>query len=244
MEDISIDFIKEIGEYDDVFARMLQAKGVEYAREKITAYIRDLGENSERAHEWRRIFSDIGRLKEKISGQRAEIRIRAESYGVSNDEYNGIIADADLQKQQAHLKRFLEERMDEIESTLLASGNFDKQVRSLNEPHEMLAMRRNLYIDRKNIAEALMVVLIEDARGERMFRSLLDEKAEAPHVYSGNHADQPIEIIFEESLKEMARVLSLIEQYQQRGLQEIRRLEEFDRQIVHMLTDLLLKRHK
>lgn len=245
MDDISIDVVKEIGEYDDVFARVLQAKGAERIHEEIIAYIRDSGEkNSERVHEWRRICLDIARLKEKISEQRADIRVRVVNYGVSNDEYDEIMAEADVQKQYTHLKRFFEERMDEIESTLLASGNFDKQVRSLSEPNEMLNMRKIIYIDRKDITEALWVVLVKDAQSKQMFLSLLDEKKETSRANLGSQIDQPIEVMFEGSLKETARVLSLIEQYQQRGLQGVRSLEGFDRQIVYMLASLALKKHK
>ena len=53
-----------------------------------------------------------------------------------------------------------------------------------------------------------------------------------------------MEIICEEALKETTRMLSRIEQYQQGGLQGIRRLAEFDRQIVYMLVTLALKKHK
>lgn len=245
MEDISIDFIKEIGEYDDAFAHILQTKEVEYMREEITAYTRDSEKkNSERIHEWRRIYWDIVRLKEKISEQREEIHARVTSYGVSSDEYDEIIVDADLQKRPARLMRFFEERMSEIQSTLLASGGFDRQVRSLSEPDEMFAMRKNIYIDRKNITEALSVILVEDIQSKQIVRSLLYEKAKISHIHSDNPIDQPIEIIFEKSLKEMALILSLIEEYQQRGLQEIRRLDEFDRQIIYMLTALALKKHE
>lgn len=244
MDDISIDVIKEIGEYDNVFSEILRVKGAERIHEEVLAYMRDSGEkNSERIHEWRRMYLDIARLKEKINEQHKEIRTRVASYSISNDEYNEIIADTDLQKQHTHLKRFLEERVGEIESTLLASGNFDKQVCSLNEPDEMLEMRKNAYIDRKNITEALSVVLFEDMKTKRIFWSLLDGKAGTFHTRPNSQMDQQTEVIFEESLKEMAHVLSLIEQYQRRGLQEIRRLEEFDRQIVYMLTALALKKH-
>jgi hypothetical protein len=245
MDDISIDDIKEIGGYDDVFASRLQANGIERIHEEIIAYIRDLGEKDfERAREWQRMWLDITRLKEKINEQREVIRKCVVSYDVSHDEYDEIMTDTDAQKQQTHVMRFLEERMDEIQSRLIAGGSLDRQVRSLNEPDEMLGMRRNLYIDRKNIAEALSVVLIDDAYSKRIFRSLLNKKAEMPRIDFGSTIDQPIEIIFEESLKETMRVLSLIEQYQQRGLQSIRHLEESDRQIVYMLTALVLKKHK
>ncbi len=245
MDDISIDFIKEIGEYDGIFARILQSKGAEHIHGEIIAYLRDLKEkNPERAYEWQRIYFDIIRLKEKISEQRGEIRMHIATYSVSNDEYNEIMANANKEQQHARLKRFLEERMSEIESTLLASGNFDKQVHSLSEPNEMLHMRKLIYIDRKDIAEALSVALIEDAESKHIFLSLLDEKKETSPTASSNQKDQPMEIICEEALKETTRVLSRIEQYQQGGLQGIRRLAEFDRQIVYMLVVLALKKHK
>ena len=245
MDDISIDVIKEVGEYDDVFAQTLKIRGVERIHDDIIAFIHSSGEkNSERMDRWRHVLFDIARSKEKISEQHEEIRKHTVAYGISNEEYDEIMADTDLQKQQTHLKRFLGDRISEIQGTLLANKSFDKQVRTLNEPDEMLGMRRNLYIDRKNIVEALSVVLLEDARSKRIFRSLLNGKSEAPRIDSGSKVDQPIEIIFEESLKETMRILSLIEQYQQRGLQSIRHLEESDRQIVYMLTALALKNHK
>ena len=245
MDDISIDFIKEIGEYDDIFARILQSKGAEHIYGEIIAYLRDLKEkNPERAHEWQRMYSDIIRLKEKISEQREEIRMHVASYSVSNDEYNEIMANANQEQQRTRLKRVLEERMNEIESTLLGSGNFDKQVHSLGEPNEMLHMRKLIHIDQKDIAEALSIALIEDAASKQIFLSLLDEKKEASHTVASNQKDQPMEIICEEALKETTRMLSRIEQYQQGGLQGIRRLAEFDRQIVYMLVTLALKKHK
>ena len=245
MDDILIDVMKEIGEYNNVFAAKLQVNGAEYIYKEIITYIHDLEEkNSNRAREWQRMWLDIARSKEKISEQQEVIRKYVANYNISYDEYNEIMADTDAQKQQAHVTRFLEERMDEIQSTLLAGRSLDKQVRTLNEPNEMLGMRRNLYIDRKNIVEALSVVLLEDARSKRIFRLLLDGKSEVLHIDSGSKIDQPIEVIFEESIKETMRILSLIEQYQQRGLQSIRHLEESDRQIAYMLTALALKNHK
>jgi len=244
MDDISIDFLEELGEYNSEIADRMKTSGVDPMREEINIYARKrTEEDPDSMDEWRRMLAHITQAKQKIGELNKEIRTRVSAFGISHEEYDTIIADTDMQKQDTHLKRLLGERMAGIHGILLASGNFDKQVHRLNSVEEMLTMRKDVYIDQKNIIEALSVMLLDDAHAKQIIRSILDETSEPSHTDSGNQSNQSIRVLFEECLKEMLRILSLIEQYEHDGLSRIRRLEEFDRQIVYMLTAIALKKH-
>lgn len=220
----------------------MRASGADRMREEITACMREREEkNPDSMYEWRRTLGDITQSKQKTNELNEEIRKRVAVFGVSYEEYDTIMADKDAQKQDTHLKRFLEERMSEIHGILLGSGDLDKKVHRLASAEEMLIMRKDIYIDQKNITEALSVILIDNTHAQQIVRSLLDR---ASHGGFHSQSDQPTEVVFEESLKEILRILSLIEQYQKSGLTEIRRLEELDRQVVYMLTAIALKNHK
>lgn len=237
-----MDFLQEMGECNSELARRIKASGVDSVREEIIVCMREREEkNPDSMYEWRRIFGSITQLKQKINEFNEEIRKCVSVFGISYEEYNQIMADGDEQKKKEHLIRFLKERMSEIQGTLLASGSLDKQVHQLGSPDAMLTMRKDIYIDQKNIIEALSVMLLDDMHARQIVRSLLDETS---HGGFPSQPDQPIEVVFEESIKEMLRILSLIEQYQKSGLAGVRRLEGLDRQVVYMLTAIALQKQK
>ncbi|GEM_PF-5516194 len=246
MDNISIDFLKELQDYNEELRRRVDAGGVERICEDIMVSMRELAEkNPDHLHELDVMLIDIKQSKQKITKQNEEIRAYADLYSVSNDEYDEIVADGDVQRREEHLSRFLQERMDEIRGTLLLSGSLDKQVHRLNMPDEMLAMRKDMYVDEKNIAEALSIVLFDDINVERMMRLFLNKKSGTSDL-SGAHdkSDEPLGMVWEKSLKEMLRICILIEGYQHEGLWAIRHIEELDRQIVYMLVSLALGKHK
>lgn len=247
MEDIPIDFIKELLEYDDVFAHMAQAKGVENVRGDIVAFLKNLAQNPDEIYKFERLMTDIRQSKQKIAEQNEKIRARLATYPASNAEYDEIMADADPTRRGQHVERFLTERINEIHGVRLQSGNLDKRVHRLNQPEEMLEMRKDLYVERKDIAEALSLLCIENSEIQKSIRLLLEKKA-TEEGRSGDIGEQKegkgIEILFQNALIHMVRTLLLIEEYQKDGLMGIRHLEELDRQVVYMLVMLALKKHK
>lgn len=104
MDDISIDFLQELGEYNGELAGRIETSGVDHVREKIVACMRERAEkNPNSIHEWRRAFANIAMLKQKISELNKEIRKHVSDFAVSDEEYNDIMADKDLSKQQTRL---------------------------------------------------------------------------------------------------------------------------------------------
>lgn len=246
MDNILIGFLQELEEYNAELKRRVDTNGVERVYEDITAYTRELAEKDpDRLHGFDFMLIDIKKSKQKIAKQNEEIRAYADLYDVSNDEYNQIMAGDDVQRREEHLRRLLEERIDGIQGTLLHGGSIDKQVHRLNTPDEMLVMRKNIYIDEKNIAEALSLVLFESIDIRRMMLLFLDEKSDVPGSPDiASKPDDPLDVVFQKSLKEMLRVCLLIEGYQHKGLLAMRHLEELDRQIVFMLVSLALGKHR
>ena len=122
---------------------------------------------------------------------------------------------------------------------------FESIEKSNNVSDEMLAMRKDIYVDEKNIAEALGIVLFDDIHVQQMIRSLLHTKSKLSDS-SDIHdtSDEPLDVIVQKSLKEMLRMRLLIEEYQHKGIIAMRHLQELDRQIVSMLVSLALSKHK
>ena len=212
----------------------------------ITAYMRELAKkDAHRLRELDLIAIDIKQSKQKIIKQNEEIRAYADLYGVANDEYDQIMADEDVQRREEHLRRLVEERIGEIQGTLLRGGSIDKQAHRLNTPDEMLAMRKDIYIDEKNIIEALSLVLSESMYMHRMIRLFLDKKSDMSHSPDiTSKPDDPLVLIVQNSLTEMLRVCLLVEEYQHKGLLAMRHLRELDRQLVSMLVSLSLRKRK
>lgn len=246
MDDISIDVIKELGEYDEAFGRVLTAQGAENVRGDIVAFLKNLAQNPDEMYKVERLMTDIRQSKQKIVEQNEKIRVCLATYPASNAEYNEIMADADHARRERHVKRFLTERINEIRGVRLQSGNLDKRVHRLNQAEEMLEMRKDLYVERKDIAEALSILFLENSEIQKSIRLLFEKKAkEAQGGDVGERKeDEGIEIIFQNALAHILRIVSLIEQYQKDGLSGIRHLEELDRQVMYMLVMLALKKQK
>ena len=252
---VSINFLQEIAEYDDEFGLFLQGADGERVCKEIAALRQQLDEkDTAHSETLERMLTDIRQSRQKIVQQQEEIRARVESYDISHAEYEEIMADTDNARQEKHLGRFLEERIKEIQSSLLSSGNFDKVVHGLWTSEQMLEMRKDLYVDGKNIVEALSLTLIENRDVQKIIRSMIETRLAADEKGSkdapqqqGTAVEQGADAIgdlFERASRNALRMCLFIEQYQHEGLSEIRHLEELDRQVVYMLTTLALKKNK
>ena len=239
MEDISIDFLREVVGYSSEFADVLRTHGEEAVRGEILALVE---KDNGRMQEWDRTLTDIRQTKQKIAEQDEEIRKRLETYPSSNAEYDEIMADADIARRELHLRHFLEERAGEIRGVLIPSGSLDKRAHRMNLADEMLEMRKDMYVDRKNIAEALSLALIENDDVRRMMRAILEKNS--AHDSDEKESGTMLDAIFEQALKTMLEALLRMEKYQRDGLLAIRHLEELDRQVVYMLVMMALKKHK
>ena len=252
---VSLHFLQEIAEYDDEFGLFLQGADGERVCKEIAALRQQLDEkDTAHSETLERMLTDIRQSRQKIVQQQEEIRARVESYDISHAEYEEIMADTDNARQEKHLGRFLEERIKEIQSSLLSSGNFDKVVHGLWTPEQMLEMRKDLYVDGKNIVEALSLTLIENRDVQKIIRSMIETRLAADENGSkdtlqqqGAAAEQGASAmgdLFERASRNALRMSLFIEQYQREGLSEIRHLEELDRRVVYMLTTLALKKNK
>ncbi len=239
MNQPSIDFIKELGIYDEAFGVLTNTETAEVLHARIETFLNDLQtKDPDAIRPWSRVMTDIVQSKEKVARQTEKIRKLAVLYPVSSAEYEEITSDRDRARKKRHLDRFVGERMRGIRGILAAGGNLEKRVQTLSSPDDMLEMRKDLYVDRRNIAEALSLFLLEDHDLNKTMRAFFEKEmpGETEQEITALPEQEGEAGVFAHALMRMLDTLLSIERFQEIGLSSMRRLDDIDRRIVYLLT--------